>query len=125
MAISQAGRIAAARLVVAALDFLYHRALGSDPSCCHGPGTGAGDCDRPVGEAAYEGGTRTAVLGVLLHVMGAFSWTAVFSVMNRARPAPASSPHFYLNLVTHAVMIGLPRLLILGHVANDHQRRHR
>lgn len=164
MAISQAGRIAAAGLVVAALDFLYHRALGSDPSCCHGPGTGADDCDWPAGEAAYEGGTGTAVLGVLLHVRGAFSWTVVFLLMSRripaisrfisttrgritaglpwgrviwlvmdlvvlplsrARPTPVSSPHFYINLMQHAVMIGLPMVLILDPPANDHQRRHR
>jgi uncharacterized membrane protein YagU involved in acid resistance len=45
--------------------------------------------------------------------------------LSRARPTPVSSPHFYINLVQHAVMIGLPIVLILGSPANDHQRRHR
>lgn len=34
--------------------------------------------------------------------------------LSRARPTPVSSPHFYINLVQHALMVGLPMVLILG-----------
>ncbi len=34
--------------------------------------------------------------------------------LSRARATPVSSPNFYINLVQHAIMIGLPMALILG-----------
>jgi hypothetical protein len=34
--------------------------------------------------------------------------------LSRARPTPVSSPHFYINLLQHAVMIGVPMALLLG-----------
>jgi hypothetical protein len=32
----------------------------------------------PLGQAAFDGGTRTAILGVIMHVGVAFWWSAVF-----------------------------------------------
>lgn len=34
--------------------------------------------------------------------------------LSQARPTPTSSPTFYINLLQHALMIGLPMALMLG-----------
>lgn len=79
MANSQVRRIAAAGLLVAALDFLSITVLWA---LIRRAVTVLGLAQTIVtglpGKAAYEGGTGTAVLGVLLHVLVGFSWTVVF-----------------------------------------------
>ena len=34
-----------------------------------------------LGKSAYDGGTRTALIGVLMHVAVAFTWSAIFLVL--------------------------------------------
>jgi hypothetical protein len=149
-----ATRLLAAGLVVAALDFLYvlvrwvwlEHAL-TVQELAQSIATGL------LGRAAYDGGIRTAVLGLLLHLGVACGWTLVFFVvtarvpaframvatvrgrvlagllwgpivwllmdfvvlpLSRARPTPPTSPTFYVNLVQHALMIGMPMSLLLG-----------
>jgi hypothetical protein len=40
-----------------------------------------GGASTVLGKAAYEGGTRTALLGVLMHFGVAFAWSAVFLLL--------------------------------------------
>lgn len=42
--------------------------------------------------------------------------------LSRARPTPVSSPHFYLNLLQHAVMIGVPMALLLGPKSHENTK---
>lgn len=154
---SMAGRIIVTAAVVAALDFCYvlvrwvwlEHAL-TVQELAQSIATGL------LGNAAYDGGAGTAVLGLALHSMIALVWTLIFFLLttrlqglrrlvstmrgrvlaglawgpiiwllmdfvvlplSRARPTPTSSPTFYINLLQHALMIGLPMAVMLGRPA--------
>ena len=149
-----AGRILGTGLVVAVLDFFYvlvrrvwlEHALTVE-QLAQSIATGV------LGRAAFDGGARTALLGLVLHLTIACGWTLIFFVvtarvpvlrslvatmrgrvlaglvwgpivwllmdfvvlpLSLARPTPTSSPTFYINLLQHALMIGLPMALLLG-----------
>ena len=148
------GRIAAAALAVAALDFLYVTVVfvvilkrATAGQIAQSIATGV------LGKAAYDGGAATVVLGLALHLFIACCWTVIFFLasrrvgwlrewvasgagriragllygpviwlamdfvvlpLSRARPVPVNRPFFYIHLIQHALMIGLPMVLILG-----------
>jgi uncharacterized membrane protein YagU involved in acid resistance len=45
-----------------------------------------------LGKAAYQGGTRTAVLGAFLHFFIAFSWAAIYYIASRRLAFLTASP---------------------------------
>lgn len=69
-------------------------------------------------------GTRAGQVTVGL-LWGPVIWLVMDLVvlpLSRARPTPVSAPHLCINLVQHALMVGLPMVLILGDPAR--YRRH-
>ena len=105
-----------------------------------------------LGPASFEGGAATAVLGLFLHFVVAYGWTAVFLValltwpalraraarpgwalglgllygalvwlgmdfivlpLSRARATSVSAPWFWMQLVQHPFLVGLPIVWVL------------
>ena len=106
-----------------------------------------------LGPAAFEGGAATAALGLFLHFVVAYGWTAVFLVallawpslrarvarpgwalgigllygalvwlgmdfivlpLSRARATSVSAPWFWMQLVQHPFLVGLPIVWVLS-----------
>ena len=63
-----------------------------------------------LGQAAFEGGMRTAALGLALHFLLSFGWAALFVLAARAMPALLRRP-LLLDLLSHMFLFALPIVL--------------
>lgn len=63
-----------------------------------------------LGRAAYNGGSRTAALGLALHFLNAFIITTIFFLATRIRPALVSTP------IRTGVAYGLVVYLVMNYV---------
>ncbi len=103
---STAGALVAGTLAVGVLDildaFIFFGLRGASPI-----GILQSIASGVLGRAAYQGGVRTAALGLLLHFVIAFGVVATYFVASRLVPALNRRPWLYgvlYGLVVYAVM---------------------
>src|SRR6185436_6788800 len=60
----------------------------------------------PLGQDAFNGGLRTVLIGVGIHVCVAFAWTTVFLVLLTLIPAIDRIAHRRFGLITLAAIYG-------------------
>jgi hypothetical protein len=74
-------RLLRAGLATAVADGLFSSALAAFVYGSTVTRLWQGVASVPLGAAAFDGGSRTAMIGVLLHVSVAFGWSAVFLLL--------------------------------------------
>lgn len=83
-----------------------------------GPATGL------LGRAAMQGGSRTAILGTVLHFAIAFAWTAAFALAYRTQPALRQRTRTLAGLLVCSLVVGVVVWLTMNWIVLRFSRAH-
>lgn len=103
-----------AGLVTAVTDFLFSSILVKFFYHSSVTRLWQGVASVPLGPDAMNGGMRTALIGVALHISVAFAWTTVFLVLLMLIPAIDRIAHARFGLITLAALYGPPIWLVMS-----------
>ncbi len=116
--------IALTALLVGFFDFIQSYLLFS--LARHHPPIGVlqGPATGVLGRAAMQGGSRTAILGTVLHLAIAFAWTAAFALVYRSQPVLRWRTRTLAGLLVCSAVAGVVVWLTMNWIVLRFSRAH-